>query len=385
MTDNMTPMMELWLADADEMGLEKDMQKGMLFCLGFALCLNSKQADRDVMQMAIRQLSTEAMDRKGYGDQLNDQALRSLLIELVMKADPNTEPSVLHTTEDGDQMMCFDPTDRSNCLPDVDPDSTAAGDWDKLMVALYRNIGAELDLDAEDCYLAGIDRGVVYACSDFDTAFMIARLLDRMKAPYATWLCTLPYLGEEWIEPAQNDTLMHKILYAKQLDAQGQLPISVDLSMQVFRYLERRTVKINYALLGLEQPEAEEHQTNIRAIELESIAFLAALVQVPVSMTFTEELGEAERQMLLEIGFQAPPRGMNKDEVMHWMMDGITKRYGYDMAELQPAEAWQCTYRACAISYYAMACLLEPGWNDSCLNAHAVKSIEKPDGQDCSL
>ena len=93
-------------------------------------------------------------------------------------------------------------------------------------------------------------------------------------------------------------------------------------------------------------------------------------MQVPIGSEFEDALGMEERDLLLGGGFEPPPLGMDTDGVMEWMIEGIAQRHGYHAEDLLPQEAWQCTYRAVAITYYTMACLLQPGWNASCLSAH---------------
>lgn len=363
MTYEITPMMELWLADAEAMELANTMQHGMLFCLGYTLCMNTRRTEGFIMENAIAQLSTAAMAGRKISERYDQEPIRGVLTELVMKADPDYAERVLESNIETDSVN-YHPDHATNCLPAIDPASRAVGDWDPLMIKLYFHIGKELDLDPEACYLAGIEMAMRDALADFDTTFLVAIALDRFRAPYVCWLFNLPYLGEEWIEPASQDTLMHKILHAKLMDWEGQLPATQQLAKYVFGFMEKYTVTI--------QPLEER----IHAIELETHLFLGALVQVPVSSDFFDQLDASERELLLDHGFEAPPLGMNPDEVVQWVIEGVSERHGYQVDNILQKEAWQCSFRACAITYYAMACLLQPGWNASCLTLGQLPEAE---------
>lgn len=364
MRNTISPMLDLWLKDAAAMEMSEDMQKGMLFCIGYSLGFNTRQCDLETIRAVICQLSPDALSgERKFGDRFDETRLRGVLIEMMLKVDRDFSPRVLHTKPDGTELKCFDPVEATSCLPDIDPENISGAGWDHFMTRLYPQIGVELNLDPEEAYLAGIERSAIYAKLDLDNAYRIAKYLDQMRAPHFKWLGNLPYLPERFIEPALEDTLMHKILHAKQMDGGGQYEMAQQLSYRVFQHMEisRVTLSPGGPMFG--------------ALSLQGRLFVASLIKLQISTTFSDQISAQERDQLLEIGHRPPPVAADIHEALAWMLEGIETRYGYHCDRIEQMEGWQCCYRACAFVFFAVACLLNPGWNRACIDRSEVSSV----------
>ena len=364
-----SPMLDLWLKDAAAMEMSADMQKGMLFCMGYTLGFNTRQCDFQTARASLCQLSPDALEgERKFGDRFDETRLRGVLTEMMQKVDRDFSPRVIHTKPDGTELMCFDPSEASSCLPDVDPDNITGADWDHFMTQLYPRVGAELHLEPEEAYLAGIERGAIYGKLDPNNASKIAWYLDHLRAPQFNWLSNLPFLPEEFIEPALTDTIMHKILHAKLTDGQGQYAMAQQLSYRTFQHME-----VSRVTLSPGGPSFE-------ALSLQEELFVASLVKLEISTAFAEQISVREREQLQEIGHTPPPVAADIQEAIAWILEGIEKRYGYRCGQIEQMEGWQCGYRACAIIFFSIGCLLNPGWNEVCIARPEACSSE--DGGD---
>jgi hypothetical protein len=349
MNKHATPQLAAWIQDADEFGLPKDVQKGLIFLVAWYLRVNGPQETPEEWIRYTRRLSDKISLSRPHikedsGAVFNDKAVEELLAEFTYRLMPDFEPRVART-ETGEFCVWKKPTEQR--LPEcLGPETYLLRDFEEIYTSLCAQIGKHLEgEDLEACYLAGFIFFDAYFPFDAQGTLQIARLLSMFFPPHFQWLCLCLKVPADEI-PLSNP--IQKVLNCFLDSSEGDL----------YRLAIFLSDTLHYSGPG------QKNEAVWRAT-LPEYAVLAGSTQIDMDQFVGEEWFGALREKCLEKDFELPPSCQSNEEIGECIRATVARKWGYDIrrgyAALKPGEQW--TRRACITFTCTLNAILRPEWN----------------------
>lgn len=190
--DRLTDHLSLWKADAEAMGIPKNIQRGLAFMAGINFVVNGAPVDRSALPYFAARLSkhltwTQQMlnlPDHGGGD-FSPDPIAGLLFELALQFDPEFMPRVV-TLPSGASFPSIrkEPGTR---LPRLDPFNLATAS--KVANSLYSQIGDCIrESDLEAALIGGLRFFDGYHQVDYRNTIAMCRYALKVRPPHMVWI-----------------------------------------------------------------------------------------------------------------------------------------------------------------------------------------------------
>lgn len=156
-----TPMMKVWIQDAEEFGIPFEVQKGLIFLIAFGLRAIFQPPSLEDWISHTKKLSSKIRLKsphipKGQGGNFCDDDFSPLLTEFAERfmGDGFTPRQIQYRSQEA--FTVWDREGRENMLPEcLNENMWRMAHWDEVITSLCSQIGKGIRMNLEGAYLAG--------------------------------------------------------------------------------------------------------------------------------------------------------------------------------------------------------------------------------------
>ena len=343
-----TEMMEAWQADAAEICLPEDVQKGLIFLIALGLRVDVPTQNKiewlQYTQKLSNKISLESPHiPKDEGGNFYDGKIEELLAEFVYMVDKDFSPRVL---EYNGQTLCWWNLPKENKLPGcLGTDHSSLRDWEEVMISLCRQIGENINMGLEGAYLAGFKFFDSYVYYDKQSTLQVAQTVTILP----------PQL--QWFRMMLN-------MEPEQITKWG--PVSKIMDAFAIGNMEQ-TEKIYLAAHNYLPFMREASGKSMWDCQLEEFAEVAIRIRPFRDTDFSREPWvEKTKQHFRSQGWAMPLRCSGKEDVLRTVYGVMNKAWGFDCINEDQSTMFRGSLllRKCAFVYScAVLTVLDPKWN----------------------
>ena len=343
-----TQMMLAWQSDANQLGLPEDVQKGLLFLLGFGVMHVISPGDKIDWLRYTQKLSAKISLEPphipdGEGEDFYDIEIKSLLAEFIYMVDKDFSPRVIEYS--GTTIRCWERSAKRKLPRHADGELASLRDWEEVMISLCRQIGEYINMDLEGAYLAGFVFFDSCVCSDLLSTMKIANAVTLLP-PQFQWLrMMLDHTPEEIAS-------WGPVIKVRDAFACGDLENTQEVYLSARNYL-----RFMRAASGKSMWDGPLQEFADVAIQIRPYG--------KVDIASERWLGNTKKRFLSG-NWSTPPSCRSKDEVLQTVYNAIKKGWGFDCIHEDPSRMLRGSLllRKCAFVYTcATLTVLNPKWN----------------------
>jgi hypothetical protein len=354
--DALTPMLKIWAKDADEFGIQFEIQKGLIFLIAFGLRTSYRPKDIDDWISFTKKLSTK-ISKKGAcmyvrtkdGGDFHDSNFSPLLTELaerVLGSDFSPRLISTHNIKVWDRNNI--PNQLAECL---NCGTWQLADWDNVMTSLCFQIGKEIHMDLEGAYLAGFLYFDSCHPADPKATMQISALVTEMLPPKFMWF---RHLLDYDVEQIAQGNSMQKILDCFMSDVAAE-------SLLLYKWITYLSDQLHYEAAGVKRK---------LIWDADATEFTVAVVKqrgwIPDDTTEEKAAVSEIRQLLAKKGFVAPGQCPDLESAIEIVSKTIKQRWGYSIQHVPDSIAANGWTRRCCVLFTSVAfSVLNPRWNEN--------------------
>ena len=338
--------MQLWLSEADAFGLSENTRKGLLFCLGFELCIAPLESDQKAIIALAQKLSTHVNDPSyDFGGDFYDGPIAELLAEVGHKMDKDFKQRIVFTSSDGEMIYSYGGVTTGSQLPDISTEHLTLAKWERFLTVLYQKIGTHIHADAEGAYLAGFHFARSYLPMDQSSTSKIRTILSITRPPHLHWFRVVLHQNPDEVAPRQ---VMVKVMQMFLRGSEEKLGLAVDLCMQINELLHFNKDGTEDDLIG----------------SLPLGDFINQLGHFQIEASAAKQMSFFGKRGLKKGGFLKPPVCKSQVEVLSWLESTVRRIWDYTLFTQDDLNLGEkATRKACATLAFTVAGLMRPNWN----------------------
>lgn len=353
-----TPMMKVWMRDAEDFGIPFEVQKGLIFLIAFGLRSTFQPKSIEDWISHTKKLSSKIRLKsphipEGQGGNFYDKDFSPLLTELAERfMGDGFTPRQIPSNSPHKTYTVWDREGRGNMLPEcLHEKMWRMAHWDEVMTSLYGQIGKGIRMNLEGAYLAGFLYFESQLYFDKAATYQIATLVSGMLPPKYMWFQSILNVD---LETAKKVSPIQKVFDSFMDGIPQETPFLYSLVSHIFGLIHFKSRDVK--------------RSDVWEYSVPQFAYF--MVQHHDWFEYKEEPSAGEikklRAILLqEKGFEAPPCCKTPNEAMALVGHQIAERWGYSMYEegenLPQCDQWT---RRCCITYQCTVnSIIDPGWN----------------------
>jgi hypothetical protein len=378
-----TPLMQVWMKDAQEFGISHEQQKGLMFLTAFCLRATYQPSSLEDWISFTRKLSDNISESAphiphGQGVNYSRKNISPLLAEFAKRfvgdgfAPRSYAPASLYAGEvfeiEGKPYEVRDEGwvwEGNPMLPSCLCEETwQMADWDEVMTSLCAQIGEAINMDLEGAYLAGFLYFERQYGMDPEATLQIAQLVSGMLPPKFMWFRHLMNFDAKM---AAQGNPMQKVLDCFLVGIPNEAPL-------LYRLVTFLSDQLHYEAPGKRRQgiwdDSLVHFACIVASQRDwfedgVFANCSDYGAVPEDDQPDRQDVASLTEYLKVKEWAVPNSCKSLEEALGTVAAQIEARWGYrildDSEDLTPADNW--TRRACTLHVCTVNSVIRPGWN----------------------
>lgn len=349
-----TYILNAWKADANEMGLTENIQKGLLFLIALNMRVNPKFQDPKLLVDEARKICPKLSHSsphipEGLGGSFHDGPIADVLTELVERSAVDFESRIIELPSGG-TVKVWTRAEEDLLPASLSSETSTLCDWENITTVLCEVIGAQIEDDLEEAFVDGFLFFDSYAPMDSQGLYSIISIANAMLPPHFMWFkhC-LNFTAEQL---GQGNPMQ------KVLDCFLGPPDTL-----LYPWITRFSDTIHYSGPG------QKNQA-VWDLSLPMFALGAGRLQVDVDDEASKSWLKEARQKLIDQGYLTPPICDSESMLVDVLCGQLSEKWGYNILdEFERSDDYcispgaQYTRRACISMLCIANAFLEPEWN----------------------